>query len=899
MCTIKPGPALKGYTVVQGDIFYADLTNNFDFTNVKHPVSVTARGEALAGNSTTPYVQAHFDVYGFQKLNWIKQLNNDSVVYCYDDKQMIVQIISGEGKYFGFHEKFSLDGVDAICLDAVHYQHREFLYVGCVTKNTGPGQPGYVWVITYDMATGKITHIEKTLQDDGFSIKNRLAMFVVTVQPTMLDGSLGAVSDYLYLYDQGNSNSMKSMSAPQARLYRNLGSGNLRFFKLLSIDAESLDFKIVYDYFPYNNAIVLSGRVIGPTETIITLAECTINTLKATVTCNPRIKGTTVTQGKVGINIVGQYFQIDSNSKSMFVANLRGAFQSPDWNTDVVSRMSDLNLANDINGYIRYYTGNTEVGTINYGSNLGVDYAYTGISFKQGISWSQKGFAGCNIGRSILYGDTNQTKGHGNDIVQIMRPTNPYLLVDSRSLKDGKNLISLEVSDADMPSPISTSTIFTSVKDIYSGKIDFNPNSIGQIKVKGGTTDYYILNNAGIKQGNALEVSVTSESGIVRGKGHIGHMLDFTWTPNHDHDDIETYAFFNDHAAVQVMSDNGKVYFYKCRKTAMTKRACDQYASYPLRERAQPIKRFYGFGDIMSTWTCDSIGCYIIFVQEDGDVTMKKLSNTTKDVYTSPDPDSSLYMRVVVSDGEKVQFYRASVTEPEAMVLYYTLEQVNSGQTWFCPSTVYHCPNSVDVFEVLNDCDGYNQRILKFFIGGTTPVFIEDVNVDSLSTNPFFCPMGSEFIVGSTMTLKGTKAYSFTTHDSLNFFSFPQENLGSQWTYNCLSSSKRFVTYGHQADGTVTATVMLGNRGAQQLKRFPAVIPGINAVQAEAYTVKQGVLHWFNTGNESVFVLTYDAPWLELTSKKVDKDTDVDVDIVFTNPGTESLTIKKTVTVTA
>jgi len=184
LCNITPIKALKGYTVVKDDVFYADLTQNFNFSEAVYPVRFENSGAGIAGNETTPYVAMHYQVYNFQKLNWVKQMNNDSVVYVYDDKQVVVQIINGEGKYFGFHEKFALDGVDAICLDAVHYQHRSFLYVGCVSKSTGPGKPGYVWIVTWDLANQKITHIEKTEQSDGFQIKNRLAMFVTSIEPT-------------------------------------------------------------------------------------------------------------------------------------------------------------------------------------------------------------------------------------------------------------------------------------------------------------------------------------------------------------------------------------------------------------------------------------------------------------------------------------------------------------------------------------------------------------------------------------------------------------------------------------------------------------------------------------------------------------------------------------------
>lgn len=183
------------------------------------------------------------------------------------------------------------------------------------------------------------------------------------------------------------------------------------------------------------------------------------------------------------------------------------------------------------------------------------------------------------------------------------------------------------------------------------------------------------------------------------------------------------------------------------------------------------------------------------------------------------------------------------------MTLWYTVDQHNSYEDWFCPTRVYHCPDNDDVLEVLNDCQGQNQKILKYRIGDVSVTMMNKTNLDSLTQNPFFCPMGSEFIVGSTSSQSPHPVYSFGTHDDLNFWSIPKNLLGdSFWQYSCLTHMKRFVIYGFNKDGTLTASVLVGNRGSDQLKRYSNVIPGITATDAHAYEgIDDSVVHWFNT----------------------------------------------------
>lgn len=782
----------------------------------------------------------------------------------------------GEGKAFGHYQKFTLDSIDVVCHDVAHYEHRGYLYVGCVSAKSTPTNPGAVFIATWAYEQQKVTHIEITNQDDGFRILNRLGMFV-----TEKSSSTGTVTPYLVAYDVGNTNAKEHRGNDQLRVYRNVNIGKLRYYKLLKVDDHQYD--IVYNMFPYYRTIILSGRVNGPTSSILTLAQCVLNFQKDVVTCDPDLKGTAVTEGMVGLNLSGHYFEINSETRKITVAHLRGSFHDANWNRDVIYSQDDLHLIHNESAYIRYYTGNGILGTINYGTVAGgPDFGYTGISYESGISWGVEGHVAANIGSSIVFGRSDQTGEHEGDVISIMRPDKPYLLVDTHHLPVGeKSVVGVTVSDQNS-GPLSTSGSVTVVKSIFD-KINVLSSAFGDISLTGGHEHVLRLHEDDIVEGNSIQIKATSEGGVVKGQSFSGAKLNIEWRPDHDHNDVLMYSFAGMRAIVQ--NNRGKMWFYKCRyDMGHHDRVCEQYASYP-GPISQPIRRVQYVNHVLFTWMCTNDDCMGVFVQDDGDVSTVSLGTGIRDMYISHDNQVPNWLRLVASLEGKVEIFRGPKYEPEGMSLWYTITEHNSEEDWFCPTHIYHCPDNDDVLEIMNDCQGYNQKILKYKINDMKITLWNKTNLDSLNNAPFFCPMGDEFIVGSTSSQHTHPLYSFGTHDDLNFWSVPPSLLGDNfWNYSCLSHIKRFVSYGFDKDGSVTATVIVGNRGSEQLRRYSNVVSGIEASAAYAFEgIEGGIVHWFTTENGPLFYETFDTPALELEAAKVDKKTEVEVTFTFSN----------------
>jgi hypothetical protein len=624
-----------------------------------------------------------------------------------------------------------------------------------------------------------------------------------------------------------------------------------------------------------------------------------MNFQKGVVTCDPKLKGTTVTQGMVGLNTSGQYFEINSQTKKIFVSNLRGNFHNTDWNRDVVYTQSNLDLIHNESSYIRYYTGNGSVGVINYGTIAGgPDYGYTGISYESGISWGVEGAVAAHLGSSVIYGPQDQTQEHEGDVVSIMRPDHPYLLIDASHLPVGKKTtVGVTIEDQDSSELVSTSGSITVVETIFD-KVNVLSKAYGSdIRLKGGFENELHLHDDDIVEGNALQVSAVSKDGTLHGQSLSGAHIEIEWSPNHDHNDVLKYAFYKQIAVVQ--NTRGKLWFYRCRRDhGHHHRICKQYASYP-GPISQPIRDISHFSGLTFTWTCTSDDCMAIFVTDDGDVSTFPIGQGITGMYASEDDLVPNYVRLIATHDDKVEIFRGSRYEPGGMVLWYTLSQANSGESWFCPKQVYHCPINEDVLLVMNNCQGYNQKILKYKIGDMTVDFINATNLDSLNADPFFCPMGHEFIVGSTSSKHKHPLYSFGTSDDLNFWSVPPNLLGDNfWNYSCLTHMFRFVSYGFNKDGTVTATTIVGNRGSQQLRRYSNIATGIHASAAYAYEgFDESIIHWFITEDGPLFFETFDKPVLEIETPKVTEEKEFEVTFTFSNQGSGKKTMTKKVTV--
>lgn len=187
LSTITPRSDLGTGSVLQNDIVFVDLTQNFNLDQSSYPITATGT------NGITPYVydQPYFlknytegkSAYG--ALNFSKIISEDFVMFVYDQSTVIIQQINGEGKALADTFATQTFQQGTICTDATFYRESMRLFVGCYSQDTA-------YIYTIDPNTAEIQY---TLTIPNPGIKNRLRMFITNFSKKASD------PQYLVIYD--------------------------------------------------------------------------------------------------------------------------------------------------------------------------------------------------------------------------------------------------------------------------------------------------------------------------------------------------------------------------------------------------------------------------------------------------------------------------------------------------------------------------------------------------------------------------------------------------------------------------------------------------------------------------------------------------------------------------
>lgn len=83
----------------------------------------------------------------------------------------------------------------------------------------------------------------------------------------------GSDDDQLYLvvYDQGHTLQKETILSNHARIFFNVETGKLEFDTIVKVNMPDHEYDAVYDMYPYNSTLILSGRIKGVAD-MITLA---------------------------------------------------------------------------------------------------------------------------------------------------------------------------------------------------------------------------------------------------------------------------------------------------------------------------------------------------------------------------------------------------------------------------------------------------------------------------------------------------------------------------------------------------------------------------------------------------------------------------------------------------
>ncbi len=873
---------LGPHSFLDRDLLFFDINDYVDLSKAVYPLEVgSAGGHAVSRDK--PYFKKLFYREDYETLNLVKHITEDLTLVVVENSKVILLEMAGMGKSIHDTHLVNLHMLGGIvCEDAVLNELRNFIYVGCYTKSSAKGN-GAVFVHTIDASSYQLLNTTTISQDDGFKITNKLEMFIANIPQE----ANAEESHYLAVYDQRPSHAEQSRGNGFIRFFRNVEDGVLKFFRLMEIPDQE-EYTAIYNYFPYGEQVIISGR-INQAAGVISLRGCRVDLFREQMLCGETVKPTTVSSGFVDISPNGKFYhEVDAKAKTIRVAKLRGLFTDATWNTDTVRSMKNVDLFEDDHIWINGISGNGYVAAVNYGQNTKTDAGLVFVSYETNESWKTADISGATAGKTIVWVGQEEANGKMVLSVNLARAIDAGLVIDSDYYSTfGHHVSSFSVRDSDKDNDVrySSSSNFYFMDSIFDEIFvheDFLPENL---TINSTSVLEFNLPFTSVKDGNALTLKVSSPSGKVTGDLYTSEDVLVTFKPDHAHDDIVTVAFTHDKALIERV--DGYVFFYNCKQPSWDNLACEIFTSYPMpRPNARHFKQFKHWGTTSAVWICDTVECYILLVEDDGEIYKKDLPADATDVLIMPE-DDEVRVIYVSQASQNVTFLRATkATDPDSWFVDTVLTNENSGfEGNFCPSQVRTHASDSDSVYILNDCDGLFQAVLTYDVTNPAEVVFQSYATAPVKlVQPFMCPTTTGFWIGSeNLISKGTLVHVRAT-DDINALYVPGEVLGDSekrdnFFHSCMSNNY-IVVNDISVDGMIMTTVINGELGqsTRYVSRFLE-----EATHTYAYNTNFGIVHWFRGATESVYKMTLFTPRVVLAAAEVEQEINEELTFVFRN----------------
>ena len=365
--------------------------------------------------------------------------------------------------------------------------------------------------------------------------------------------------------------------------------------------------------------------------------------------------------------------------------------------------------------------------------------------------WTGDGSAvSCQRSLILAYPPSDKTN------VGIFRPQTPFALIRGTDLQVGDNNISVSMKDKDMTTPATVNGVYTKLKSVYEKIL---VSGTGQITVTSGKDAWYDFKTGEISQGNGLQVSVNDPTGKVTGQGFdlVPTTVNFT-PPLSQYNHI---SFYQDKLLVQ---NKNILLYYKCTMGNLATYNCflNKTITLDSTQTWDNHNRFMTYNDLSFTWICNKSDCFAAFynyqTQNNGLFLLTENKSSLKDAMIANDYQTGI--RLIASLTTQITFWIGTTTNFN-FSKWAKLDASNVPIQQWCPQNINVCPDSQYIFEVYNDCGGFNQKIMKWNIINQTFQFKTSVTGYTDYQGGQFCPMGDEFIVSSKS--QNAPIYSFYT----------------------------------------------------------------------------------------------------------------------------------------
>ena len=527
-----------------------------------------------------------------------------------------------------------------------------------------------------------------------------------------------STSDYVVVYDQGIT-SAYSTKNQWAWVLNGGEQGNLNSLGLVDLPEGS--FSILFDMFPINGGILVTGKNLTWTDPI-KLGFCNLvnSQSKVTFNCSSKILNSVynTTYGYVGIMNTGQYVEVDTNPNNtvdnLYICDINGDFSS-----------GSLIRPEDCKTYLSYKTyDNVSISNVEGNQWMVVvkychfDSTYAGYSLHQfELRYEDNRYDDSLAPHLVPLGRTlvNVTKTN----MSLFRQVAPYVYAEGENLIDGTNLIRVDCTDDDSPT-LPVSNIITANKMInMKDMVMANSTVIPDFNVY--EDDYFMFQlDPHAVIGNDLRVTVdfdTNSSQYAKAFVYDTENVNVDFRFIRANSNI-TQIHFSGNIAV-VHNARNEIVFLTCRFIKLSSIQCIESAVADSRtSNGVFLKK-----DVNSlfSWT------FAWSHDKDGDQTQvyifdKKTNQTETLTFNGLADDAIMtqfegngYLALSYSTQNRIRGFifpdqfeiRTRRALPDITLKLTHLE-------YFCPTDIDFDPEDTDVLEVLSICPGKDQRIIRF-----------------------------------------------------------------------------------------------------------------------------------------------------------------------------------------
>jgi hypothetical protein len=836
-------------TQLSADRIQINMTELFNYSFAPSSITFSSTVGTVQDN-TTMYGVTDVTQYGFKSLDFLHFINNQSFVAIYDNSHILAQTISLDGMYVTntVFNTFSIPGSGAMCTDADFNANLSRIYVACYSPTTETNL-GIVYVAEFDSVNGSIINTNTIPLTASFSANHTIRLQIMTIS----QGS--TISRIVVVYDQGLSatNTTKNF---WLGVLTGVDNGNLKFAGFVDLKANQYPLTSFFDAFNYNNKIVLTGFL--ETANVITLLSCSLNS-NLTLACSQPTQST-VKVGYVGIFNTGQLVLVSLTGKTYFqICDLVGPIEQRGW----TNCQSTLDIDIISNGYITEVVGNNGIIMIKYDDPMGDFLGYTVCTwlldpytrdYKIPVEWTST--------------DPNTMATVINQHIYIANLTTtwnnwihpPALVIDcSRDLS--KDTV-VKVTAILSPTVSNTTQFVINYMPTVFDYVTLNPYNLGNLNAYEGASYEIELDQDAI-QGNYLTYNISFQPSVQQ---YIIPFIYDTKTIGVLFDNVVSSSFvevtFFDRFAASI-DYYGNLVAYNCQQSNSLV-SCNSFAQIPIRKDEVLQKRMFELFGAPVVWTITPTHTHVYFLFQSAQVVRHSFEGSAIDlVVTQLDADGF----VVASFVGVLQHFHLVQNNPSYIDYLPAVTQSNSFSEFFCPTTLYFCPDGNNVLEVLSSCDSpADRRMLKYTYWptskGTKWALRNTIPLNLRYFDSQFCPMGGEFIISSvnSSTVFGLPTYWENAHYD---FGLKDVNLGSYIKVDCVPTLAMFSVVSTLDHNNVMVTVFEGNTQYQANERASTQFFLGNVQDVTNHNLFGNVIHVIKQQDGSyTFMMTYSEPYI-------------------------------------